>query len=65
MTQSIGRIIGSTTKVIGSINFHVDSRSTLLDYDQAEPTFTTPILYISRLALYVYRPLMWPYLINV
>jgi len=58
MTQSIGRIIGLTTKVVGPTNFHVDSRSTRLDYNQAESTFTTPIFYISRLELYVYRPLM-------
>jgi len=54
MTQSIGRIIGLTTKVIGPTNFHVDSRSTRVDNIQAEPTFTSPIFYISRLALYVY-----------
>jgi hypothetical protein len=65
MTQSIGRTIGLTTKVIGPTNFHFDSRSTRLDYNQAEPTFTTLIFYISRLELYVYRSLMRPHLINV
>jgi len=39
MTQSIGRIISPTTKVIGPTNFHVDSRSTRLDYNQVETTF--------------------------